>query len=613
MPRWFAYRSFRPQPEPIRAFADLGVDTVCVFPANTDSSLGVPYSPYPPIWTGPERYDWDSLRRHFDDVLAACPGGQLLCLVDLNTPTWWCRVTREPDSFYDLGRIAASPRYRRDVGEWLTAFLSYCQEQYAEAMAGYVLAGGCTTEWQDLSHAQESTSRNAAWRAWQAARGVAAPVDLPNATLRQRASHATLRDPVTDEVGVDTWRFTADLVGDVILHFAQVAQQTLQHRVPVGVFYGYCLEHGRTRLLDEGHLDFDRVFASPDLDFFISPGTYSDRASGGASGPMLPLGTLRRHGKAFLHEIDHRTHTARKVTDIGTILPGHGESDPAASVAGLRRELCVALLKGLSLWWFDMFGGWYDDPAVRAEVGRLKMVWDRLADHEGQPAAQVALVVDADSLYYLDGHSALADELLGQQRVGLGRIGAPYDVLSFADLAEVDLSPYRLLVFAGLFAVDEAKRQVLRERVCRDGRTVLWIGACGIIADGRWDPENVRRLTGHRHDIGAVASLDLGDWTSVYAPAPNLSAAELQRWCDAAGVHRYVATEDPVLATDRLVMIHTAAGGATRVRLRQRVARVVEVFSGQVVATDTAEFELALNAPDTVLLELVNEPAAGAA
>ena len=82
-PPFFAYRSFWPEFEAMRQFKEAGVDTVCIFAANTDNSLGQPYSQYPPVWRWFGKYDFDSLNRQFDDVLAVNPNANFICMIDL--------------------------------------------------------------------------------------------------------------------------------------------------------------------------------------------------------------------------------------------------------------------------------------------------------------------------------------------------------------------------------------------------------------------------------------------------------------------------------------------------------------------------------------------------
>ncbi|MBN2311589.1 MAG: hypothetical protein JXR94_21605, partial [Candidatus Hydrogenedentes bacterium] len=232
-PRWFAYRSFRPESDTIRAFGDIGVGTVCFFPANTLCSLGVPYSPAPKVWLGLDRYDFDSLDAQVAQIRDAMPGAKLLCMIDLNTPDWWERLMGRyagcADSFYGLGEVAASERWRKDTRAYLEAFLAHMEAHHGDAVAAYILACGCTDEWQDFSRGEESASRRAAWRAWMKGRGRPDPVDIPPASVREHIAHPPFRDPVEDALAIDYWRFCHWLIGDSILYFAGAAQAVIDH------------------------------------------------------------------------------------------------------------------------------------------------------------------------------------------------------------------------------------------------------------------------------------------------------------------------------------------------------------------------------------------------
>lgn len=608
--RWFAFRSFRPDSATMDAFGTAGVKVHCIFPANTLCSLAVPYSLYPPVWLGPDRYDFESLDRQIAQVLDASPGAKLICMIDLNTPDWWVRAHGRQsgcvDSFYELGRVLATDRWRKDTRTFLETFLRYTEAAHGDTIIGYILAGGCTTEWQDCSWGEESVSRRAAWRQWMQNRGKADPVDIPPASVREHISHELFRDPVEDGLAVDYWKFCHWLNAETIEYFARAAHDITQHRVPVGVYYGYVLEHARNRLLYEGHLEYDRLFRSDALDFFIAPASYSGRPMGGGSGFMQCLASIRHHGKGYVLEIDHRTPTANAKVAEGVILPGYksGWPDAASTIAGLRREFCLALTSGTSLWWFDMFGDWYAGEGVMDSIAQMRGLWERLAAPGQAPASETALIIDAESLYYLDGRSAFASELLSAQRDGLGRIGAPYDILSFADLEDVDLSRYKLVLLPGLFVVDDAKKKLLEDKVFRGGRVVVWVRAPGIITNGRYDPAHVEALSGIPAGVPELTSKDMGDWISVLSPRANLPASTLRTLAAGAGVHLYIDTEEPVFATANLLAVHTGTGGPHTVHLRRRCGRVTELFSGRVVAETTTEFTDTLHTPDTVLYEL---------
>ena len=612
MDRWFAYRSFRPQPEAMRTFVGLGADTGCIFPGNTLCSLGVPYADHRPLWVGPDLYDLESLDEQVSAARQAAPDARLLCLVDLNTPDWWVRLNghgaRNTDSFYELGRVAASDVWRRDTAEFLRVFLRHMQALCGPHMAGYILAGGNTTEWFEQGGGCESPSKRAAWRQWRLDHGHEDPVDIPPASLRERCSHGLLRDPVDDGLALDYWRFSHHLLADALLYYAGVAQSVLEHQVAVGAFFGYALELGRNQCVSTGHLAFDPVFRSPDIDFLIAPGSYMDRTMGGVGGFMNCLASIQHHGKMFLHEIDHRTHTARSTTLLGRPVPGHeqGWPDEPATIAGLRREFALAATHRTALWWFDMFGGWFEGEGVLAEIGRMRRIWDQLLSRDDESAAEVAVVFDSESMYHLDETSPLAGELFQLQRVGLYRAGAPHDMLSFGDLATIDWSRYRLVFFPNLFVVDDERLALLAQTVCRDGRTVVFGPTPGIVRNGRYNQAHVAQLTGIDGAVAALTTAEHDDWTAVLAPRASLEAATLRGLYQAAGVHVYADQDDPLYASRRLLAIHSRDGGPRQIHLPRRCRAVVELFSGRTVATDTASFEDVLACPDTRLYDLVD-------
>jgi hypothetical protein len=611
-PRWFAYRCpygvF--ESRTLDRFAKMGVEVIHISPLNTLSSLGVPYSPYAPSWIGPRQYDFTPVDRYIESVLMIHPQAKIICSVDLNTPPWWPRLLgsmRRVDSFCELGRIAASPEWRQETREYLQAFLRHTESRWSGVIIGYTLFGGMTLEWQDQSLGQESPSKRTAWRQWMVARGLPDPVDIPPMSVRERASRGFFRDPEEDWLTVSYWRFSNWLIGDTILYFASAAQEVLQHRVPLGTFYGYLWEHAVPgRIPYEGHLDFDRVWASADLDFFMAPASYFDRALGGAGGSMLCVDSLRLHGKGYLHEVDHRTPSARSVTVLGRPVPGHesGFADDEAAIAGLRREFVRALIGGYSLWWFNLFGGWFESEAVLQALGQMHELWKQWSDKPGPSAAEIVVLADPESMFYVDGRARELAEFLFLQRFGLGRLGAPCEVYSFADVPRLDFSQYKLVILPNLFVVNREKRQWLEERICKGGRTVLWIYAPGIIFEGKYGENHIEELTGISFGTEGLPSRDMGQWRSVYSARPNVSPELLRRVAKEAGVHIYCETDEPLWANQRFVGFHTAGGGIRNFRLPKKVARVTELFSGKVVATETDQFEISLPAPCTVLFHL---------
>ncbi len=607
----FAYRSFWPRQNTVKDFADRGVNLVCIFPANTNNSLGLPYCDYPPHWVHLGVYRWEIVDQQFDDILKANPGAHFLCMIDLNTPDWQVRFSfgQIEDSFLKLGDVAGSQDWRKQTGDYLIAFLNHCEEKYGSRIEGYILACGMTCEWQDWARGEESNSRREAWRQWCINRGHGDPIDIPTLSQRTSCSRDLLRDPVTDALAIRYWDFNRWLIADAIQHFAGLAQSIIHHRVALGVFYGYIFEHGQGRLVREGCLGLDTIYASDDLDFFIAPASYRDRHMGGGSGFMSPISSIKLHGKSFIQELDHFTHTANG-NPLGRYGIKWGEwnyrwTDEASSIAGMQREFTQALIYGVSLWWFDMWNHWYETPEILAAIKQMKSIWDcQKVLREPESVSQIAVLADVESCLYLNEDDPRVNDILHVLRSKLGGIGAPYDLYSMNDLGAIDFQSYKLVIIPNLFVCNADKRKAIQDKLCRDGRTVLWIYKAGVIADGRYDEAHIERLTGLPFSPGQISRKNFGHWRSVLQPDLKPDVSWLREIAISAGVHVYSDTQEPVYVNSRLLATHSANGGQRRLALPRRYRQVRELFTNRIVATDCTEFTDTLLAPGTVLYEL---------
>ena len=223
-----------------------------------------------------------------------------------------------------------------------------------------MLTCSCTLEWQDQSMGEESICRRDAWRKWMTAQGLPDPVDIPPGSVREHVSHGIFRDPVADALAIHYWRFHHWLVGDTILYFAAAAQELLQHRVPLGTFYGYVLEHAKGRLLYEGHLDFDRVFASPLLDFVETPG-FVPRPADRRRQRVHDLPRFSRPARETAGPPDRPPHSHRAIR----VRPG-----PAGSGASRRFPRRAVHDRGNAARFLDGAGP-RDRPGVVQPAGRM--------------------------------------------------------------------------------------------------------------------------------------------------------------------------------------------------------------------------------------------------
>ncbi len=583
-----AYRSFWPQERYNRQFAEADVKLVFIYPSNTICSLEVPYSNYPKIWTGPNQYNWKSLDDHIDDVLKWNRKAKLMVMIDLNTPRWWAKLHDGADSFTHLAETVLRDDFKRDVNEYMRKCLEHTEAKYKDKIVTYQLSCGGTCEWYDWQRGKPGPLKHAAFAKWMKRPGLKIPED------REKTSHDLFYDPVKDADKIAYWKFHNGLIAEIMLDFAARAKRIINDRVPLGTFHGYIMELGAHRLLFDGQLGYDPVFQSPLLGYNTEPADYANRNGGGTGGFLYCIDSLFANNKGAWHEVDHRTYCIKDSTNIGTRrLTKDGKRlnfhTRAEAVGGLRREFCMAMIHGSHLWWFDMFGGWFDDPVIMANMKKMTAISERFAE-TGPGKAEVAVLADAHSMYYVDGHCRLGDQLLRELQFAMFRAGVPWRCFSFADLPKLDMSQYKVVILPNLFVVTPEKRKLLDEKLFRDGKTIIMPFAPGIITNGKYDPANIEKLAGVKvDDVGGmdqpqeVIYRDRGGWTSVFPRRPEFTSPGLREIFRKAGVHIYSRDDDPFYANDELIALHSGKGGRRTFRLPE-ARKVTELFDDRTVS-----------------------------
>ena len=611
--KYFAYRSFWPELEAMTQFRKANVNTVCIFAANTDNSLGTPYSKYPPIWRGIDIYDFESLNKQYDDVLAVNADASFICMIDLNSPVWLQRRlsvnghSAESESFSMLSCACSNPEWHEATSEYLKAVIRHMEERYGNRIKAYVLACGMTDEWMDESRSVAGRNKSKSWKTWLKTHD---KIEVPIPTL-ERIDNASfenlIRDPETEQDIVDYAQFTGDIIVDTVLSFAATTRKLISNQRQIGMFFGYILELRNSRMVWCGHLEYERLYASKDINFFISPGTYTDRPMGGGSGFMVPNGTRMRYDKGFLHEIDHRTPTYNcnldEFVSIGWMTPWKNQAE---TNAGLKREFALAMINQVSLWCFDMWGGVFKTQETMKLITESKVLWDKYASSPEQNCAEVALIVDPQSARYINDTNPVVSQIYNDTRNKLNRLGAPFEIFSFNDIAHVDLSSYKMFIFPGIFIVTSERMNILEKYVFNSDRTVLFAYAPGICNGRNLDTNRVKELTGTVFNTSGISTVEQGNWRAVYvASYESITPEVLKKLASDAGVNIYCKEEIPVYANDRLLMVHTANGGDIKITLPRICSKITELYSKKVIAENVSEFTHKFDTPDTSLFKLI--------
>ena len=606
--RFFAYRSFWPELETVRRFGEIGINTVAVFPSNTWNSLGEPYSKYPPNWLWFDTYDFEPVKRQFDDLLSANPNAEFLVMLDLNSPLWLTRqlYAVNGDSYANLSEAVSIPRWREATGTYCDALVDFLEEHYGSRIRAYIPACGSTDEWMDLCDGGAGKYTSERYRAWCREKGLPVPDDVPARSRRSRFGFENvLRDPATDAESIRYWRFTSSLVCDTIREFADRVRKRCGREIELGVFYGYILELGGD-WVKKGHLAYQELLASGSIDFLISPGTYEHRKIGDGGGFMVPMGTVRRFGRNYLHECDQRTHCFNPNLSRAVRLEFQHWQDEAEDIAGMRRDMALSLIPHTSLWWFDMWGGYYQSPAVFDNLARMKELWDRYSGDDSPGRAEIALVVDPDGAALVNDEAAGADRFHRDLCHLLNRVGAPFEAVSFDDLLEPGAAEkYKFLVFASIFELSEERLRRYRERIAGGGRTILWLYAAGISDGIQIQLERNRELAGVPFGTPGLSLTEYDSHRTLYLCSPEeLTEPLLRQAVRDAGVHIWTEEEAPVFANARLAAFHTARGGERSLMFPAEVAAVTELFSGRRFELRNHCLAYPFDTPDTVLFEL---------
>jgi hypothetical protein len=368
-----------------------------------------------------------------------------------------------------------------------------------------------------------------------------------------------------------------------------------------------------------GHNALRRLLRSPHLDFALVTASYHERSLGrGADYARAPLTSVALHDKLWYHDNDTVSFRYDELNQART---------DRATVARYRKELGVTENAQDTIWqyrrgagfvlgygvyqsFFDLHGGYFDDPRLLAEVQRLNVLLAESAQHDCSSVAEILVVSDETSCSYATFESGLLQQTLQPVQVQLAKLGAPHDSILVDDLALVDMNRYKLVIFLDCFHLTADQRELIRRTVLNRGRTVLWSYAPGLFNGVATSVEAMRELTGftltrsaqtdrkrlrialteagrhwwhtlagsapprrvgHEHVWAQTWAVDdphtsvlgrledrpeialaikrMPDWTSVYTLNPAMPAAFFRGLARQAGVHVYNMRDDTLYAS----------------------------------------------------------------
>ena len=369
--------------------------------------------------------DFSIVDHDVEMILEACPNAYIFPRVNVSLSRRWELEHREElcDSYPDgeLGRASfASDLWAEEVKRELSLFIQHMQSMpYAEHIVGYQVAGGNTEEWL--------------------------PVDV-NGISGQRALEkyeAYLKRHGLERNSAAFGHFYSELTAGRILEFATHIKNLTNREQVVGTFYGYTFEVTGQKM---GHHALRLLLESEDIDFICSPVSYSQVRALGRNHPyMLPVDSLRLHGKLYFSENDTRTHLSRPVnaTPHYTQPIWFGPNrDKTCDV--IKMHAARALINGHTAWWFDMWGGWYADEAYMKLLGEIRDLFEKSRNLPMKNLAEVAVFIDEEVLDQIEDSMA-AQKVVYEFRETLGKLGVPLAWYLSSD-AEAVMDRYKAVI-----------------------------------------------------------------------------------------------------------------------------------------------------------------------
>lgn len=509
------YMTYQPDARHFRRFAKVGV-ALSSFSCTGDAC---PYEICGPAWLEPDRYDFSQFDERMKMACAA-PGTLVLPRIYTGAPEWWMDAHPDECVLYSNGTRDAAERapsfssalWREASKRAVLALIDHIERgPWADRILGYHIAGGITEEFAQFGcvnsfAADYSPASLHHFRRWlsarygsnhalQAAWGnpvvTLATAEIPPCERRdETATEGLFYDPVRHRDVIDYNRFNGETIAGFIDELATAVKRHTGGDKVVGCFFGYLFGCGFTdrMLLESGYLALEHVLRSDAVDFLVSPSGYDERACGiGTTYFRVPVQSVQRAGKLWINENDLRTHRTDEICPEVSQPVSH-------TIAKQWREGAAMLTQAAGQWWFDMGGGWYDDTPTMAAVEKINHIAAAALHADRRTGAEIALVVDADSFLSCGPDNAVSACFLEGLAMECTRVGAPVDKLLLGDALDAPL--YRLVIFAGGFALGEADRERVKRHFLREGTTVLWLYAPGYLREGGTGPENIADLTG---------------------------------------------------------------------------------------------------------------------
>ena len=629
-------------------------------------------------------FDFTEIDRILELIAPNGKGPFILPRVYFSTPSWWERDNPEEVCRVQSGESAreafGSEKWREDMWSAVKALIDHINDsKWKELIISYHVCAGSTEEWGYHGHKHQGDLADysevnrkcfQAWlqkkygsiesvnRAWNSSYTKFEEIPIPRVIERDYALRGIVRAPEKEQHVIDYNAFESDQIAETILWFAKRIKDYTDKKLLVGAFYGYINHHADAR---HGSFSLHKLLQSKDVDFLCTTNelgrTYSFYTA---------VESIHLHNKLYICEGDTRTSLT---TRLGEKLPkaepdnnyykvgGWVAPDFDMSIGNLKRTSLMALTGHAGLWWFDMWGGWFDHP----EYKKILRKHQELSREQtlGPIRPEIAFIVDENGIKQLQSPDTVRYGVK-LQLLEMALVGAPYHIYLADDLAE-DSFPaddYKVYIFTHFCRPSKKIEDAIEQKLKRGNKTLIWSHLAGLerasltdyevtydadlpdlrcqirqadfplytdpffpkttedftqyperpVPCGRFAPgteENayiLGRSTENREP--ALLWKQFDDYASVYSLCPCIPTRVLQKIAIQSGVHVYSLTGDVLMAGGKYILIRAMYEGQKRIHYPDPTKKLVDAYTGEVMENNDSLIDFWLKNDEVKVLKI---------
>jgi len=533
------FETYEPTERHFKQFYEAGCK-IYGFPANSAAET---FEHSRPVWVGADVWDYSEFDETVNMILRAAPDALIVPRVHVAEPEWWHKQNpgdlmvyhdgstqlKEPFRLWPAKKSRAfaslaSSKWRQDMAMCLRRLIDHIQNSsYADHIFGYQLFGLSTEEWYHHTAGRPqsgdySCHMTMAFRNWlkqkywtednlRASWGskdiTFDAVAIPTHQQRFAGIHKiTFRDPAKEMMVIDFYQFYNEIVPETIDYFASIVKEQTNHTKVVGAFYAYMYEFAGNP--ESGHLAVEKLLQSKNVDFIVVTASYGTRMLGkGGSILRSPHTSLLLHGKLWFEDNDNVSYLFPQVSKrIGDAEWERSKEVLAATENAeetkwiYQRGAGFTLGNGLHQSFFDLHGGYFDDPQIMSDIKDLYRVFEDSKDRDRTSCSEILVIADEQSTFYCTLQSNLLGQNLFDPPYRLIKCGAPYDSIYVNDLARIDTSKYKLCIMLNLYHLTNKQAELIKDKLYEPGKTIFWSYAPGLFNGSRTTPERISEIIG---------------------------------------------------------------------------------------------------------------------